>query len=73
MAQACFYLILGSPTSVIATSILERLALIDAVKALTPPVEVGGSLALGGPAACSGHPGRPWQPADENTAGEEKA
>lgn len=47
-------------TSVVAAGILQRLALVDAVKALTAAVEVGGPRAPGDPAACSRDSGGAW-------------
>lgn len=50
----------AAPTSVVAAGILQRLALVDAVEALTAAVEVGRSWASGDPAACSRDPGGAW-------------
>lgn len=50
----------AAPTSVVAAGILQRLALVDAVEALTAAVEVGSSGAPGHPAACSRDPGGAW-------------
>lgn len=47
-------------TSVVAAGILQRLALVDAVKALTAAVEVGRPRAPGDPAACSRDSGGAW-------------
>lgn len=49
-----------TPTSVIATGVLQRLALVDAVEALTAAVEVRRSWAPGDPTACSRDPGGAW-------------
>lgn len=50
----------AAPTSVVAAGILQRLALVDAVEALTAAVEVGRSWAPGDPAARSRDPGGAW-------------
>lgn len=48
-------------TFLISICIIWRLAFVNAVKALTSPIQVGGSWSLVA-AACSWHPRGPWKP-----------